>query len=246
MERYVRLFGLWAVLGCGGGRPPPTPPPTLDEANAPPEAAIAGIPLPRMPVEVSPEDPALAPGWAATEVALTMSTPTPPGGETWEVEAWADDELARWMQRRAEAVASAQEALEPARTAQPGYSVVASMLLGLAYSRFALDLRGIPVPPVFRDDPERTRAFLDAMQAAAHPLWQRALDAFGSCASTATEAPAHTLAQWRERCDAESRHAAEMLPDVPPRDDGVLEAGRSRPARTPTDENRRARATERR
>ena len=215
MRRRLPLLALWLVA-CGG-RPPPTPPPPPAPAEGEAdEVAIAGIPLPRMPVEVSPEDPELAPGWAATETALTMPTPAPPGGEAWEVEAWADGELAGWMRRKAEAVAAAQRALEPARAAEPAYTAVASLLLGLAYSRFALDLRGIPVPRAFRDDPVRAEAFRNALVSAAGPLWQRALDAFGSCASVAAGAPAHSLAHWRERCDAEGRAVAEMLPDAPP------------------------------
>lgn len=215
MSPRVPLIAL-LLVACGG-RPPPTPPPPLEDLDEleEGEVTIAGIPLPRMPFEVSPDDPELAPGWAATEAALTMPTPVPPAGEAWEVESWADGELTEWMRRRAEAVAAAQRALEPAREAEPEYGVVASLLLGLAYSRFAMDLRGIPVPPVFRDDPVRAEAFRNALRTAAEPLWLRALDAFGSCASLAGGAPAHSLAHWRERCDAEGRAVAEMLPEPP-------------------------------
>ncbi|HJL19372.1 MAG TPA: hypothetical protein RMH99_27145 [Sandaracinaceae bacterium LLY-WYZ-13_1] len=218
MPRRIALVSGMLLLACGG-RPPPTPPPPLEgDDESPGEVHIAGIALPRMPVEVAPDDPELEPGWAATRAALTMATPTPPAGDEWEVETWADGALASWMRRRAEAVAEAQTALEPARHAEPEYGVVASMLLGLAYSRFALDLHGMPVPRVFEGDRERTDAFRQAMRDAARPLWLRALDAFGSCARTAAEGPAHSLAHWRERCDAEIRSVSAMLPDAP--DDG--------------------------
>lgn len=166
-----------------------------------------------MPLDVSPEDEVLAPGWELTERALTMPAPHPPAGEVWEVESWADDALGEWMRRRAEAIALAQHALDPVRHGRPRRSVVASLILGLAYARFAMDLRGLPTPTVFADDEDRAREYREALEAAAWPVWQRALDAFGSCAAVAAEQPAHSLARWRERCDQEAREASAMLPD---------------------------------
>ena len=206
-----------SALGCGG-RPPPVAPPPLDDDDDAPRASIAGIVLPPLPLDVEIDDVAIEEGWRRAELALSMPTPRPPRGELWEVEAWADEELTGWMHRRAEAVGAAQRALETARMGRPDISVVASAILGLAYSRFALDLRGIPVPEVFASDAERSRAFQAALHGATTPLWQRALDAFGSCASAAAAAPAHSLASWREFCDDEGQSAAAMLPDAPRRD----------------------------
>lgn len=199
-----------AIAGCGS-RPPPTPPPSVDLDEEEP-VLVAGIELPALPLDVDRQD--LEDGWVATEAALTMPTPRPPDGEDWEVEVWADEELMAWVRRRAEAVSAAQRALEPARTGgDADLSVVASALLGLAYSRFALDLRGIPTPSVFEDDPVRAAAFRSALDAAAAPLWQRALDAYGSCSSVAGAAPAHSLSRWRERCDREIRSVSAMIAD---------------------------------
>jgi len=209
----VRRLALALLLtACGGGRPPPTPPPELTRPSDAPEVTIAGIALPRMPEDVTPQSEDLRDGWELAERALTMPAPRPPTGEAWEVEAWATDELADWMRRRGEAVADVQRAFEPARHGDAEESVVASMLLGLAYARFALDLRGLDTPSVFSDDPARAEEYRTALERAARPLWLRALDAFGSCASVAGEQPAHHLGRWRERCDREAREASAMLP----------------------------------
>lgn len=222
LRRSLGLVLLAALSACGG-RPPPVAPPPLDEPDDEEErVAVAGIPLPRLPLDVAIDDRELEEGWQRTAQALSMPTPRPPAGETWEVEQWADEELAAWMRRRAEAIGAAQRALEPARMGRPEVSVVASTLLGLLYSRFALDLRGIPTPEVFAGDPERAAAFRAALRAAAQPLWQRALDAFGSCASVAASAPAHSLSRWREHCDAELESVSVMLPAAEP------DPGRSR------------------
>jgi hypothetical protein len=213
---YLALAAL-ALSSCGG-RPPPIDPPAYEELLGDDDeqrASIAGIVLPRMPLDVEADDPELEEGWQRASQALSMPTPRPPSGDATEVELWADEELAGWMQRRAEAVGAAQHALERARMGRREVSVVASAVLGLAYSRFALDLRGIPTPEVFATDPDRSRAFQDALRSATGPLWQRALDAFGSCASAAGDAPAHSLDQWREFCDTEMESAASMLPEEP-------------------------------
>jgi len=209
-----RAAALLVVLAFGcGAQPPPMAPPPLDDDDGP-RPSIAGIVLPALPLDVEVDDVELEEGWRRTALALSMPTPRPPRGELWEVEAWADEELTGWMHRRAEAVGAAQRALESARMGRAEVSVVASAILGLAYSRFALDLRGIPVPDVFASDADRSRAFQAALHGATGPLWQRALDAFGSCASAAAAAPAHSLASWREFCDDESRSAAAMLPNA--------------------------------
>ncbi len=208
------------LAGCAGGSPPRTVRLDLDGEEGGPGPSIAGIELPRMPVDVTPEDAPLREGWALTEQALTMPAPRPPTGEEWEVETWADDALGDWMARRAEAIAAAQRALEAARQGRADHSVVASALLGLAYARFAMDLRGLETPEVWAGDAERAGAYRAAMETAARPLWARALDAFGSCASVANAQPVHSLDQWRERCDREGREAAAMLPDVEEEEDG--------------------------
>jgi len=175
--------------------------------------SIAGVQLPRLPVDVAADDPELADGWARTLATLTMPTPRPPAGDAYEVGLWADEELAQWMQRRAEAITAAQRALRPAREGAPRHSVVASMLLGIAYSRFAMDLRGIPPPPAFAGSPERAQELRAALERAAGPVWLRALDAYGSCSSVAGAQPAHSLDRWREACDREIQGVLPMLPE---------------------------------
>ncbi len=219
MRRPLTLLLLVVLCACGGRPPPVAPPPLEDEDDQEERASVAGISLPRLPLDVAVDDPELEEGWQHTAQALSMPTPRPPTGEAWEVEEWADEELAGWMRRRAEAIAAAQRALETARMGRPEVSVVASTLLGLAYSRFALDLHGISPPEVFASDTDRAQAFQAALRTAARPLWRRAVDAFGSCASVAAGAPAYTLDRWRRYCDDEIEEASAMLPDPESEDD---------------------------
>lgn len=204
----------FALLACGGPSPILEPPPEPETTADGP--SVAGITLPRLPFGVSLDDEVMAGATARVVAALTMPSPRAPRGEVYEVEAWAEGELADWLRRRAEAVAEAQRALEPVRSGDDeGASVVASALLGLVYARFALDLRGLPVPEVFAADEARREAFHGALVSVAGPLWTRALDAFGSCASLASDVPGYALAPWRRYCDAEAEEAAALLPEPP-------------------------------
>lgn len=211
VARVKPVHGIWLVsllFACGGGRPPPEPPPSLDPDDGA-SFEFAGIELPPLPLDVEEDD--LADGWGPVERALTEPAPRPPVGETWEVDAWADDVLADWIGRRATLLAEAQRALTMLREGDPEISVVASTLLGLTYSRLALDLRGIPTPASYRDTPELEGAFRSALDRMARPLFRRAVDAYGSCSATAMDGPAYALARWREHCDRELRMLAPMV-----------------------------------
>ncbi|MFK7992102.1 MAG: hypothetical protein AB8I08_39150 [Sandaracinaceae bacterium] len=208
LPRHALTLLLLALTACGGGRPPPEPPPSLDDEDGQ-SFEFAGIELPPLPLDVEEDD--LADGWSPVERALTEPAPRPPVGEDWEVDAWADDVLADWISRRATLLAEAQRALAMLREGDPEISVVASTLLGLTYSRFALDLRGIATPAAFRDDEAREDAFRSALDRMARPLFRRAVDAYGSCSATAMDGPAYALARWREHCDRELRMLAPMV-----------------------------------
>lgn len=196
----LAVAALALAAGCGGQAPPPEAPPSIsppDEAGA----EIVGIPLPLLPADVDPLEAPIVAGWSAVEATLLMPTPRPPEGDAGTVEAWVEEGLTPWLTRRGGALVEAQHALDIARQGAAGPSAVASALLGLAYERFALDLRGLPSPEAFARSAEGEAAYRRALERAASPLWRRALDAFGSCASVAAGAPAHSLDRWRRFCD---------------------------------------------
>ena len=203
--RWFFIVSLF-VMGCGSTqRSAPVAPP--DPSPSSEAVEIAGIELPDLPMDVAPDDEVLSSGWDAARASLVMPALSPPLGERWQVEVWVEEAFPSWLRQRALTLAEAQRALEPARQGDVWHSVVASALLGIVHTRFALDLHGIDVPDAFRSDEERMEAFQLAMRNAARPLWRRAVDAFGSCASAANEAPIHALAAWRQFCDTQLEQA---------------------------------------
>jgi hypothetical protein len=200
---------LLLAVGCGGARPPPVDPPAAEEAEA---FEVAGVDLPPLPYGVEEAD--LEAGLALLESLLLEAPPEPPEG--YRLEAWLAERLPLWVGDRARRLGALLEALEPARQGESeALAAVASALLGVAFERSALDLRGLPRP---RGLGETRDAFDDALARLARPLAQRAIDAYGSCASIAAGAPAYSLSRWRTHCDeaAEALTAAAGAGDPPP------------------------------
>ncbi|MCZ7686465.1 MAG: hypothetical protein M5U28_50005 [Sandaracinaceae bacterium] len=207
---------LVAFLTCAcASQPPPVDPPPLDDLidDGTARVSIGGIVLPRMPPDVgrtirtstrvAPREPgalhadAAAPrgrglggGGVGRSGALRLDAAARGGGRRraaprWRRRAWAGARRAWWPRR---------SSASPTRASR---SICAAS----------------PRRDVFAGDPDRSRAFQEALHRATATLWQRALDAFGSCASAAGAAPAHSLDQWREFCDDEIESASAMLPE---------------------------------
>lgn len=204
---FTALLSVGA-LACGGAeRPPTAPPPALPSPGRAPSTTLAGIALPPFPEGVAADQAPLLSGWLAARQALTRALPHPPPGPLAEVEVWAAETLAPFLSARAQELRKTHRALEPARRGTREQSVVASAVLGTVYLRAALELRGMPAPQSLARRPADADAYRAALDAAARPLAQRAVDAFGSCASTAARAPVHVLSRWRRHCDDERRLA---------------------------------------
>lgn len=193
----MRLLAFALLLAaCGSApRPAPTPPPAEDLA---PTSSLGGVPFPAMPPGVTADDPELTDGLAILAGSLAAPAPRPPEARE-AFERWADEVLTPWITARGEALGRASRALEGARQGRSDRSVVASAALGVAFERFALDVRGLATPPDWAADlADALRRALDRLS---RPLLLRARDAYGSCASTAAGAPAYSLARWRRWCD---------------------------------------------
>lgn len=199
--RDAGWIGTLCVL-CACGRPSPTAAPRdhLLDLDAEDPVVIAGIELPPLPEDVDPADEVLAEGWRGAAQLLVASVPTVPE-QSEEASYWVEEEFANWLGSRAQATIQLQRTLEEARQDEPRYSVVASVLLGLIYSRFALDIRGIETPLEMEHEAVAAHTFREALIRVSQAPLRRAIDAFGSCASVAASAPAYSLARWRAYCD---------------------------------------------
>ncbi|WP_157069766.1 hypothetical protein [Sandaracinus amylolyticus] len=158
--------------------------------------------LPELPREVDAEEAPLAPGLARAIDALMLARPEPEADlDRAGYQTFVEEDYARWVAARADALRVARTALAPAEQGEVGEYVVASAVIGLMLARFADAIATMPVPSTIDLVPADRLRFRDAYLRAAAPLWDRAADAFGACASASARADDATLSPWQRFCD---------------------------------------------
>lgn len=168
--------------------------------------------LPRMPHRVEPEGDLLREGLALAARALSMPAPVPesdldrPGYQT-----FVEEDYARWVSSRAEALHQSRAALAPAEQGTTGEYAVVSAVIGLLFARFAEAIATMQIPSAIAEVTADRLRFRDAYLRAASPLFDRAADAFGACASVSARSSDSTLARWQRFCDEQ----LERLEDAP-------------------------------
>lgn len=158
--------------------------------------------LPELPRDVDPEAPPFAEGLAHVAYALSLARPDPERDlDRAGYQTFVEEDYARWVAARAEALRVARTALAPAEQGELGEYVVASAVLGVMLARFAEAIATMPVPASIDTVPGDRLRFRDAYLRAAAPLWDRAADAFGACASATVRSGDSTLDRWQRWCD---------------------------------------------
>jgi hypothetical protein len=94
---------------------------------------------------------------------------------------------------------------------EPDEYVLGSALLGTLFSMLAREVQSTPLPRVIRENRTQRVLVREALLEAAAPLFRRALDGLGACASTAAGAADPTLDPWARYCD-EAIESAEQAP----------------------------------
>lgn len=166
--------------------------------------------LPELPTDLDPEAPPLRDGLSSARDALSLARPEPE--PTWDDAAFrrfVAEDYAQWVRARGEALRAARAALSDAERGETGEHVVASAVIGMMFARFAEAIATMPLPTAIEArDGDRLR-FRDAFLRTAAPLFDRAADAFGSCASASVRADDPSLAGWQRFCDEALQRAQE-------------------------------------
>lgn len=158
--------------------------------------------LPELPRDVDAEAAPFAEGLAHAAYALAVARPEPERDlDRAGYQTFVEEDYARWVAARAEALRAARAALAPAEQGELGEYVVASAVLGVLLARFAEAISTMPVPASIDAVPADRLRFRDAYLRAAAPLWDRAADAFGACASATVRSGDATLGAWQRFCD---------------------------------------------
>jgi hypothetical protein len=168
--------------------------------------------LPPLPRSVDAGRAPLHDGLERAVAALAIARPEPhPNWDRPTFSRWVEREYAAWLRERGEALRRARQALAAAEQGTLGEYVVASAVIGILFARFAAAIGTIPLPrAIDAHEGERVR-YRNAFLRTAAPLWERAIDAFGACASATARATDRTLERWQRFCD-EHLEAAQEAP----------------------------------
>lgn len=158
--------------------------------------------LPEMPHEVDPEGEALREGLALAVIAFGIARPEPEADlDRAGYQTFVEEDYARWLGERGQALGAARRALARAESGAVGEYAVASAVIGLLFARFAEAIAAMPLPAAIDTVPADRLRFRDAFLRAAAPLFDRAADAFGACASATVRTGDATLGPWQRFCD---------------------------------------------
>jgi len=221
------------AFGCGAPQAPVhalAGEPTEHDVDAEP-LIIGTVTLPPIPASVHESDEVVGNALRLTRAAVAAERPSLD-------EAASNDETARymredfhaWLLDRARAIATAHQALAAMEHGEPDEYVLASALVGMLFATLAREVVETPLPRVVRDDRTQRVLVREALLEAAAPLYRRALEAFGACASTASGAADPTLEPWATYCDDASERAIEAprpVDEPPPPETTTADAGPS-------------------
>lgn len=103
------------------------------------------------------------------------------------VQRWAENDFAQWLQQKREALVEAEQAYNRIAELQiPQWEIAAAARIGEMYRSFMDQIRGAPIPEEIENDDELYGIYVDALENAARPLQQQAMDKFEFCLTTAT------------------------------------------------------------
>lgn len=192
--------------GGGGGREQSAG--AEDEDAEDTEIDFAGLSFPPLPRDVELEEGPLAEGLASARRAIALERPTPDASMSSEqMQGWVQGAFATWIRERGALIRETATRLAPDDEDEVGEYVVVSTLLGALLARFAEDVATMPLPTAVQEDEGSRIRYRDAFLTVARPLWERAMDAFGACASASVRARDPRVRAWGTRCDEEVERA---------------------------------------
>ncbi|HJL19194.1 MAG TPA: tetratricopeptide repeat protein [Sandaracinaceae bacterium LLY-WYZ-13_1] len=118
------------------------------------------------------------------------------------VQRWAENDFAEWLQEKREALTEAEEAYNRiAELEIPEWEIAGAARVGEMYRSFMDQIRQAPIPEEIENDDELYGIYVDALENAARPLQQQAMDKFEFCLTRATAV--RWFNEFSEQCEQE-------------------------------------------
>lgn len=104
------------------------------------------------------------------------------------VQRWAERDFAQWLTQKREALVRAESAYNLiAELEIPEWQIAGAARVGEMYRSFMDQIRDAPIPEEIENDDELYSIYVGALEDAARPLQQQALEKFEFCLNTATQ-----------------------------------------------------------
>lgn len=216
MRQHGLALLLTLVLGCGASTTPTVEhhlvgEPSEDDEDAAP-FDLGSVTMPPLPVTVHTSDEVVAEALRRAREATLPERPTlPTDASDEETASYMRVDFQAWLVERARAIGAARTALAAIEHGEPDEYVLASALIGTLFAMLAREVQETPLPTVILEDRAQRVLVREALLETAAPLYRRALDAFGACASTAAGAADPNLEAWATYC-TEATDRAEQAP----------------------------------
>ncbi len=118
------------------------------------------------------------------------------------VQRWAEHDFADWLTEKREALVRAEAAYNLiAELEIPEWQIAGAARVGEMYRSFMDQIREAPIPEEIENDDELYGIYVDALEGAARPLQQQAMDKFEFCLTTATRV--RWFNQFSQQCEQE-------------------------------------------
>ncbi|MBX3270933.1 MAG: tetratricopeptide repeat protein [Sandaracinaceae bacterium] len=118
------------------------------------------------------------------------------------VQQWAETSFSQWLVQKREALVRAEQAYNLiAQLEIPQWEIAAAARIGEMYRSFMDQIRGAPIPEEIENDDELYSIYVGALEDAARPLNQQAMDKFEFCLNTATRV--RWFNQYSSQCERE-------------------------------------------
>ncbi|RLB56051.1 MAG: hypothetical protein DRJ42_04410 [Deltaproteobacteria bacterium] len=172
----------------------------VDEGDA--MAPPTPLTLPSLDVDRDSLSEGMLFGWELAEESFDFDRPpAPPSGATDDYQAWADEELATWIERKTTTVSAARGELDQAAEESLRQRIIAGALVGLMYESIGRALRSLPVPATIQTDREIAEVFRSILVSQARPYFGFATRAYDACRQNALGGPAG-MRHWSDYCAA--------------------------------------------
>lgn len=194
-RRLALIASVIAAAGCGPGVQMRAGPLNSGRVECDPSMEC----LPDPDIEDASMTRRMRFGWTLAEESFHVPAPSTPDDQSSDsLEAWSEQVLSPWLQRKTHAIEVARRELDRAAEEMHRQRIMGGAIVGLMYEDVARVLTSIPAPDELDDEPEIRRVYRNVLRSQARPYLEQARQAYRACAQNAIRPS--SMRHWSRFC----------------------------------------------